>query len=146
MKEALKSGDNSYKPFAGLTMAMIFTKPSMRTRVSFETVRPLSKILNSGQALHCQNHTRTGLYWKRAGEACVLAQFLTLRHLLHVSCLCASMFAEQNPVCSNAVQRCSKLVGCAAQGMFSKKIIPLHVCDRPCQRITSVVSGASSCE
>jgi hypothetical protein len=40
VKEALKSGDNSYKPFAGLSMAMIFTKPSMRTRVSFETVRP----------------------------------------------------------------------------------------------------------
>ncbi|KAK9909445.1 hypothetical protein WJX75_002367 [Coccomyxa subellipsoidea] len=37
VKEALKSGDNSYKPFAGLSMAMIFTKPSMRTRVSFET-------------------------------------------------------------------------------------------------------------
>lgn len=30
--------DESYKPFAGQTMAMIFTKPSARTRVSFETV------------------------------------------------------------------------------------------------------------
>ena len=40
VKEKLKSKDESYKPFAGLTMAMIFTKPSMRTRVSFETVRP----------------------------------------------------------------------------------------------------------
>ncbi len=40
MKEKLKNRDESYKPFAGLTMAMIFTKPSMRTRVSFETVRP----------------------------------------------------------------------------------------------------------
>ena len=39
MKEKLKNRDESYKPFAGLTMAMIFTKPSMRTRVSFETVR-----------------------------------------------------------------------------------------------------------
>ena len=31
--------DESFKPFAGQTMAMIFTKPSARTRVSFETVR-----------------------------------------------------------------------------------------------------------
>ena len=38
VKEQLKSGDDSYKPFAGKSMAMIFTKPSMRTRVSFETV------------------------------------------------------------------------------------------------------------
>ena len=40
VKAALKSGDESYKPFAGKTMAMVFTKPSMRTRVSFETVCP----------------------------------------------------------------------------------------------------------
>lgn len=33
--------DESFKPFAGQTMAMIFTKPSARTRVSFETVRDL---------------------------------------------------------------------------------------------------------
>jgi hypothetical protein len=31
--------DETFKPFAGQTMAMIFTKPSARTRVSFETVR-----------------------------------------------------------------------------------------------------------
>lgn len=37
VKARLKSGDQSYKPFAGKTLAMIFTKPSMRTRVSFET-------------------------------------------------------------------------------------------------------------
>ncbi len=37
VKEKLKNRDESYKPFAGMTMAMIFTKPSMRTRVSFET-------------------------------------------------------------------------------------------------------------
>ena len=40
VKAALKSGNESYKPFAGKTMAMVFTKPSMRTRVSFETARP----------------------------------------------------------------------------------------------------------
>lgn len=39
VKKKLKERDESYKPFAGMTMAMIFTKPSMRTRVSFETVR-----------------------------------------------------------------------------------------------------------
>ena len=38
VKERLRSNDNSYKPFEGKSMAMIFTKPSMRTRVSFETV------------------------------------------------------------------------------------------------------------
>jgi ornithine carbamoyltransferase len=38
VKAILKSGDESYKPFAGRTLAMIFTKPSMRTRISFETV------------------------------------------------------------------------------------------------------------
>ena len=45
MKKALKEGDDSYKPLAGKTMAMIFTKPSMRTRISFETVRPLPWLL-----------------------------------------------------------------------------------------------------
>lgn len=36
-KQRLRDRDESFKPFAGKTMAMIFTKPSMRTRVSFET-------------------------------------------------------------------------------------------------------------
>jgi ornithine carbamoyltransferase len=33
--------DETFKPFRGQSMAMIFTKPSARTRVSFETVRNL---------------------------------------------------------------------------------------------------------
>jgi ornithine carbamoyltransferase len=37
VKEAFKSGDKSYQPFKGMSMSMIFAKPSMRTRVSFET-------------------------------------------------------------------------------------------------------------
>lgn len=37
VKAQLKSGDRSFLPFKGKTMAMIFAKPSMRTRVSFET-------------------------------------------------------------------------------------------------------------
>ncbi|GAQ82402.1 Ornithine carbamoyltransferase [Klebsormidium nitens] len=37
VKAAITAYDHSYKPFADKTMAMIFTKPSMRTRVSFET-------------------------------------------------------------------------------------------------------------
>jgi len=37
VKAIIKSGDQSFKPLAGKTMAMVFTKPSMRTRVSFET-------------------------------------------------------------------------------------------------------------
>lgn len=38
VKKELKEGDGTYQPLRGKTMAMIFTKPSMRTRVSFETV------------------------------------------------------------------------------------------------------------
>ena len=37
-KAKLYARDESFKPFKGQTMAMIFTKPSARTRVSFETV------------------------------------------------------------------------------------------------------------
>ncbi|KAK0575618.1 hypothetical protein LWI29_003860 [Acer saccharum] len=37
VKALLKSGEKTYLPFKGKTMSMIFTKPSMRTRVSFET-------------------------------------------------------------------------------------------------------------
>ena len=38
VKSKLLDRDESYKPFTGKTMSMIFTKPSMRTRLSFETV------------------------------------------------------------------------------------------------------------
>ncbi|OIT00983.1 PREDICTED: ornithine carbamoyltransferase, chloroplastic-like [Nicotiana attenuata] len=37
VKALIKSGEKTYLPFQGKTMAMIFAKPSMRTRVSFET-------------------------------------------------------------------------------------------------------------
>lgn len=37
VKALLKSGENTYLPLKGKTLAMIFAKPSMRTRVSFET-------------------------------------------------------------------------------------------------------------
>ncbi|XP_062098058.1 ornithine transcarbamylase, chloroplastic-like [Humulus lupulus] len=37
VKAMLKSGERTFLPFKGKTMAMIFAKPSMRTRVSFET-------------------------------------------------------------------------------------------------------------
>lgn len=37
IKALIKSGERTYLPFKGKTMAMIFAKPSMRTRVSFET-------------------------------------------------------------------------------------------------------------
>lgn len=38
-KKRFYARDEDFKPFKGQTMAMIFTKPSARTRVSFETVR-----------------------------------------------------------------------------------------------------------
>ncbi|GAA0163289.1 transferase [Lithospermum erythrorhizon] len=37
VKALVQSGERTYLPFNGKTMAMIFAKPSMRTRVSFET-------------------------------------------------------------------------------------------------------------
>lgn len=37
-KQRLKLRDGTFKPFKDMSMAMIFTKPSARTRVSFETV------------------------------------------------------------------------------------------------------------
>ncbi|KAL3851478.1 hypothetical protein ACJIZ3_013360 [Penstemon smallii] len=37
VKALIKSGERTYLPFKGKTLAMIFAKPSMRTRVSFET-------------------------------------------------------------------------------------------------------------
>ena len=37
VKAKLSSGDRSFRPFEGKTLCMIFTKPSLRTRVSFET-------------------------------------------------------------------------------------------------------------
>jgi ornithine carbamoyltransferase len=39
VKARLKAGDWKYRPFVHKTMAMIFAKPSLRTRVSFEAVR-----------------------------------------------------------------------------------------------------------
>ncbi|CAD7702978.1 unnamed protein product [Ostreobium quekettii] len=36
-KEKFRARDESFKPLMGRTMAMVFTKPSARTRVSFET-------------------------------------------------------------------------------------------------------------
>ena len=38
VRECLRT-DGSFKPLSGRSLAMIFTKPSARTRVSFETVR-----------------------------------------------------------------------------------------------------------
>ncbi|KAK7321768.1 hypothetical protein VNO77_32690 [Canavalia gladiata] len=37
VKALIKSGDRTFQPFKGKTMAMVFCKPSLRTHVSFET-------------------------------------------------------------------------------------------------------------
>nr|AFK45706.1 unknown [Lotus japonicus] len=37
VKAQIKSGDRTFKPFQGMTLAMVFAKPSLRTHVSFET-------------------------------------------------------------------------------------------------------------
>lgn len=63
VKDRLLRGDD-YKPLAGKTMAMIFTKPSMRTRVSFETVsftRTIDLQLVRSVTLHCvSSHQNLG--------------------------------------------------------------------------------------
>lgn len=50
-KKKFYARDESFKPFKGQTMAMIFTKPSARTRVSFETVSDNSK---TAQGIPCE--------------------------------------------------------------------------------------------
>ncbi|GAU15280.1 hypothetical protein TSUD_03470 [Trifolium subterraneum] len=37
VKELIKSGDRTFQPFKGKTLAMVFAKPSLRTHVSFES-------------------------------------------------------------------------------------------------------------
>lgn len=54
VKAKLKADGNSYKPFAGKSLAMIFTKPSMRTRVSFETVRIVSTLAPPQNFVVCE--------------------------------------------------------------------------------------------
>jgi hypothetical protein len=46
-KERLKLRDTTFKPFKDMSMAMIFTKPSARTRVSFETVSSMAGCPNT---------------------------------------------------------------------------------------------------
>lgn len=71
-KEKLKANDQSYKPLAGKTMSMIFTKPSSRTRISFETVRKLQQC-----SYLCKLHIFTrlcmlGIGLLQAGRPCSL--------------------------------------------------------------------------
>jgi hypothetical protein len=57
-KQRLKLRDATFKPFKDMSMAMIFTKPSARTRVSFETVRGLCSA-----AWWCPNRALQGSIW-----------------------------------------------------------------------------------
>jgi hypothetical protein len=58
VKAKLAARDETYKPFAGKTMSMIFTKPSMRTRVSFETVSWWWWVGGRGAAWHAKREER----------------------------------------------------------------------------------------
>jgi len=62
VKAKFRARDESFKPFQGKTMAMIFTKPSMRTRVSFETVR-MGRLSSSSS---CQSRHPTCLLGRHA--------------------------------------------------------------------------------
>jgi hypothetical protein len=61
VKALLKSGDRSFQPLKGKTMAMVFAKPSMRTRVSFETVCPDDMSADASQACCCCARPQTEL-------------------------------------------------------------------------------------
>lgn len=100
VKRKIQAGDESYKPFAGLTMAMIFTKPSMRTRISFETV--------SRTKLFCMavQSSRSSFPTVVCSKAAALQWSALLGKLsLRVPCSC-SCHAEE----ANAKQLCSHLL------------------------------------
>lgn len=60
IKARLAADDQDFKPFKGKSLAMIFTKPSMRTRVSFETVckHVYFWIIRRGGRRHLSSHIR----------------------------------------------------------------------------------------
>ncbi|KAL2899893.1 Ornithine carbamoyltransferase chloroplastic, partial [Bienertia sinuspersici] len=70
--KSLKSGDKSFQPFKGKTMAMIFAKPSMRTRVSFKT----GFFSLGGRAIHLgPNDIQMGKREETRDVACVLSRY-----------------------------------------------------------------------
>jgi len=53
-KRRLYARDAAFRPFEGLSLAMIFTKPSARTRVSFETVRMAGGLVGVVSLVLCE--------------------------------------------------------------------------------------------
>ena len=112
VKKKIQAGEESYKPFAGLTMAMIFTKPSMRTRISFETVS-MAKLIcvavqysrSSLPAIVCSNGVALQWSTQKAWQA-------VLASAMQGSCHAAKGDAKQ--LCSHllsqdALYECSTL-------------------------------------
>ncbi|KAL5648131.1 hypothetical protein ACJX0J_042486, partial [Zea mays] len=78
VKALIKSGDKSFQPFKGKTMVMIFAKPSMRTRVSFET----GFFLLGGHAIYLGPDDiqmgKRGLFDKAAKDILDLAKYASV--------------------------------------------------------------------
>ena len=93
MKSALKAGQDWPRPLAGKSVAMIFEKPSTRTRVSFEVgISQLggTPLMLSAQDMSCAHktcrvRTRHALYSENircAHKTCLLNVLRSMKHAI----------------------------------------------------------------